>query len=368
MNDRRTPAGLGYRMPPEWHPHSATWLAWPKDPVTWPDRVPEVQEIFLKMISALAQYETVHLLVDDQATENDVRRRLLPQVQDREVAIETSRRGISTSWDRYAHNVVFHRIPTIDSWIRDYGPNFILRNTGELAYNDWTFNAWGNKYEEMKKDNTIPSKLEGLLKIPRFEPEIVLEGGSIEVDGAGLCMTTEQCLLNRNRNPRLNRHQIENYLKDYLGVEKVLWLGDGIAGDDTDGHIDDLARFVRPTTVVCALEEDPQDENYEPLQDNYRRLRMATNAKGIRYEVVTLPMPGFVVDSEGRRLPASYANFYIANNVVLAPTFGHSNDKRALETLQKLFPWRRVIGIHCESLALGMGTIHCVTQQQPATN
>jgi agmatine deiminase len=368
MNDRRTPAGLGYRMPPEWHPHSATWLAWPKDPVTWPDRVPEVQEIFLKMISALAQYETVHLLVDDQATENDVRRRLLPQVQDREVAIETSRRGISTSWDRYAHNVVFHRIPTIDSWIRDYGPNFILRNTGELAYNDWTFNAWGNKYEEMKKDNTIPSKLEGLLKIPRFEPEIVLEGGSIEVDGAGLCMTTEQCLLNRNRNPRLNRHQIENYLKDYLGVEKVLWLGDGIAGDDTDGHIDDLARFVWPTTVVCALEEDPQDENYEPLQDNYRRLRMATNAKGIRYEVVTLPMPGFVVDSEGRRLPASYANFYIANNVVLAPTFGHSNDKRALETLQKLFPWRRVIGIHCESLALGMGTIHCVTQQQPATN
>jgi agmatine deiminase len=340
----RTPAELGYRMPPEWHRHSATWLAWPKDPLTWPDLVPAVEEIFLRMIAALVPHETVNLLVDDAETEQKVRAR-----------------------SRFpgAENLRFHRIPTVDSWIRDYGPNFLLSDDGRLAYNDWVFNAWGDKYEELKKDDTIPEILEDVLGVTRFTPGIVMEGGSIEVNGTGVVMTTEQCLLNPNRNPHLDRAQIEKYLRDYLGVRKVLWLGEGIVGDDTDGHIDDIARFVSPGVIVCALEDDPRDENFALLQDNYRRLQLATDAKGRSYEIVTLPMPGMVAGREGR-LPASYANFYIANNVVLLPVFGHSNDARAVEILRKLFPGRSVIAINCAPLVWGMGTIHCVTQQQPA--
>ena len=371
-----TPVELGYRMPAEWHLHSATWLSWPKDPETWPARVPQVEEIFLKMMAALAPHETVNLLVDDEETEASVRPRCnFPG----------------------AENILYHRIPTVDSWIRDYGPNFLLSDQMSdtlqfvadsarkplneaddklkfighpLAYNDWIFNAWGNKYEELKKDDSIPARLESLLKVPRFEPGIVMEGGSIEVNGDGCVLTTEQCLLNPNRNPHLSKDEIEQYLKYYLGVEKVLWLGEGIVGDDTDGHIDDIARFVSPNVIVCAVEEDPQDANYELLQDNLRRLRAMTDVQGHPFEVVTLPMPGVVggtsTDSRNlARLPASYANFYIANNVVLAPIFGHANDTRALNTLEKLFPSRRVVGINCEPLVWGMGTIHCVTQQQP---
>ena len=240
-----------------------------------------------------------------------------------------------------------------------------------LAYNDWIFNAWGDKYEELKKDNSIPSLLESILNIPRFEPGLVMEGGSIEVNGAGVVLTTEQCLLNQNRNPQLQREEIEQCLKAYLGVRKVLWLGEGIVGDDTDGHIDDLARFVSPTTIVCAVEEDPADANYEILRDNLQRLRKMTDANDQPFQIVTLPMPGVIggASTDNRnldRLPASYANFYIANNVVIAPVFGHANDARALETLQQLFTDRRVVGINCEPLVWGMGTIHCVTQQQPA--
>jgi len=365
-----TPAELGYHMPAEWSRHSATWLSWPKDPETWPDRVPRVQEIFLEMMAALAPNETVNLLVDDAETENTVRARC-------------DFNG--------AGNIHFHHIPTVDSWIRDYGPNFLVSdklqfvgsankesNQGDklkfagqaLVYNDWIFNAWGNKYAELKKDDAIPSLLESFLQVPRFTPGIVMEGGSIEVNGAGCVLTSEQCLLNKNRNPQLSRGEIEGYLKDYLGVRKVLWLGEGIVGDDTDGHIDDLARFVGPNVIVCAVEEDPEDANYELLQDNLLRLRSMTDADDQPFEIVTLPMPGVVggtsTDSRNLdRLPASYANFYIANGVVLAPTFGHSNDSRALETLAQLFPTRRVVGINCEPLVWGMGTIHCVTQQQP---
>ncbi len=349
-----TPAALGYFMPAEWHRHEATWLSWPKDPLTWPDRVPQVEAIFLQMITALTPHEAVNLLVDNAETEALVRQRcVFPG----------------------AHNIRFHRLQTVDSWIRDYGPNFLLnKNSQALAYNDWIFNAWGNKYEELKRDDTIPAQLETTLGVARFEPRIVMEGGSIEVNGEGIVMTTEQCLLNPNRNPDFDRATIENYLKSYLGVRQVVWLGEGIVGDDTDGHIDDIARFVAPNTIVCALEDDPQDPNYELLQDNLRRLRQATDVKGRNFEIVTLPMPGVVAaanDNSPRaldRLPASYANFYIANNVVLAPIFGHRNDKRALDTLEKLFPTRRIVGINCEPLVWGMGTIHCVTQQQPATD
>ena len=347
-----TPAELGYRMPAEWHRHSATWLTWPKDPETWPDRVPQVEEIYLRMMAALAPHETVNLLVDDEETEASVRERCaFPD----------------------AENIRCHQIPTVDSWIRDYGPNFLLNDKGGLAYNDWIFNAWGNKYEELKKDDSIPARLERLLQVPRFEPGIVMEGGSIDVNGAGCVLTTEQCLLNPNRNPHLSKDEIEQYLKSYLGIEKVLWLGEGIVGDDTDGHIDDLARFVAPDVIVCALEEDPQDANYKLLQDNLRRLRTMTDVKGRPFEIVTLPMPGVVGGTSTcardlDRLPASYANFYIANNVVLAPIFGHANDARAVEVLQNVFPDRRVVSINCEPLVWGMGTIHCVTQQQPAVN
>ncbi len=343
------PAKLGFYMPAEWHPHEATWLSWPKDPETWPDRVPQAQEIFLKMMRAVSANEKINLLVDDEKAEMSVRSRCK---------------------FAGAQNIRFIRMLTVDSWVRDYGPNFLISDDGRLAYNDWVFNAWGNKYEELKRDNSVPAQLESILNVPRFEPGIVMEGGSIEVNGAGVVLTTEQCLLNRNRNPHLSRAEIEQYLKDYLGAAKVLWLGEGIVGDDTDGHIDDIARFVSPTTIVCAVEDDPLDANYEILQDNLKRLKRMTGADGRQFEIVTLPMPGIVggQSTDARnldRLPASYANFYIANSVVLAPIFGHQNDSRAIETLQRLFPTRRVVSINCEPLVWGMGTIHCVTQQQP---
>jgi len=346
-----TPADLGYAMPAEWHHHEATWLAWPKDPITWPDRVPQVESIFLRMIALLSAEERVELLVDDAASEASVRERL-------------------KTLPANPSNVQFHQIPTVDSWIRDYGPNFLLRGKGssvELAFNHWIFNAWGGKYEELKKDADIPPRIAPLLGVPRFVPGIVLEGGSIDVNGAGTCLTTEQCLLNPNRNPSLSKEEIEGYLKKYLGVTQVIWLGQGIAGDDTDGHVDDIARFVAPETIACAVEEDPADENYELLEDNFNRLRHARDISGKPFKTVRLPMPGRVDGQEGR-LPASYANFYIANGIVLAPVFGHPNDARAVRIVQDLVPGRRVVGINCEPLVWGLGAIHCVTQQQPARN
>ncbi|MDQ3906939.1 MAG: agmatine deiminase family protein [Acidobacteriota bacterium] len=341
---RQTPRELGFRMPAEWHAHAATWLAWPKDPETFIDRVPAAEAAFLQIIAALAPHETVNLLVDDETVERAVRARF-----DFEGA----------------ENVRFIRLPTVDSWIRDYGPNFLINDRGGLAYNDWIFNAWGDKYEELKRDDAIPRQLETVLSVPRFEPGIVLEGGAIDVNGAGCVLTTEQCLLNPNRNPHLSREEIEEYLSDYLNVSKVIWLGEGIVGDDTDGHIDDIARFVDERTIVCAVEDDPTDPNYDLLQDNLRRLSRATDAQGRPFEIATLPMPGVVEGRDGR-LPASYANFLIANSVVLAPIFGHSNDARAVEILQRLFPARRVVPIRADDLVWGMGTIHCLSQQQPA--
>lgn len=346
----KTPAELGFFMPAEWHPHSATWLSWPKDPETWPERVALVEQIFLQMIAALSPHESVNLLVNDSETESQVRARC----------------NFGGS-----ENLRFIRLETVDSWIRDYGPNFLINQSSALAYNDWRFNAWGDKYAELKEDDQIPKRLERLLQVPRFEPGIVMEGGSIDVNGAGCVLTTEQCLLNPNRNPNLTKDSIEQCLKDYLGVKKVLWLGEGIVGDDTDGHIDDIARFVAQNVIVCALEDDPSDANYELLQDNLKRLRSMTDLKGRPFEIISLPMPGIVggTSTDNRnleRLPASYANFYIANNVVLAPIFGHANDQTALDTLQRVFPSRQVVGINCEPLVWGMGTIHCVTQQQPA--
>lgn len=303
----------------------------------------------MEMLAALAPNEIVNLLVDDLETESAIRER---------------------SDFPAGANVHFIKTVTVDSWIRDYGPNFLVDKAGRLAFNDWRFNAWGNKYEDLKKDDQIPAALASSLDASRFEPGIVMEGGSIEVNGQGCVLTTEQCLLNSNRNPHLSRAEIEDYLIAYLGVTKVLWLGEGIVGDDTDGHIDDIARFVSPNVIVCAVEEDPDDANYQLLQDNLKRLESMTDVGGRSFDILTLPMPGVVGGtSTGTRdldrLPASYANFYIANNVVLAPVFGHQNDACAVATLQSVFSDRRVIPINCEPLVWGMGTIHCVTQQQP---
>jgi agmatine deiminase len=260
--------------------------------------------------------------------------------------------------------ISFHLIPTNEPWCRDHGPIFLTRDRDpKLAVVDWDYNAWGNKYPPFNLDEVVPTRVAEILRIPVFYPHIILEGGSIEVNGAGALLTTESCLLNKNRNPNLSRDEIEGRLRDYLGVRDIFWLGDGIAGDDTDGHIDDLARFVSERTVVAVVEEDRADENYEPLQENLARLRQMKIEKD-NVEVVTLPMPKKIV-REGLRLPASYANFYIANSCVLVPTFADPADETALSILRNLFPDRRVIGIDCRELIWGLGTFHCLTQQQP---
>lgn len=344
----KTPAALGYRMPAEWEPHEATWLAWPHNTVTWGEFLPDVQDIFLRLIAALQEGETVHVLVNEMDTARQVRQAL----QSRNITLT---------------RVMLHAHTTADAWLRDSGPNFVIApHVGTLALNDWGFNAWGDKYADLLRDNELPQYIASLLGVPRFTPGIILEGGSIDVNGQGTCLTTEQCLLNPNRNPHLQRADIERALSDYLGVQQVIWLGEGIVGDDTDGHVDDIVRFVDQRTVVCALEEDPQDANYHALQDNWQRLCKATDQQGRSLQVIPLPMPGPVGPMEAR-LPASYANFYIANRVVLVPTYNHPHDQQALETLQRLFPGRRVCGIPCEPLVWGFGAIHCVTQQQPAS-
>ena len=343
-----TPRALGYAMPAEWAPHRATWLSWPHNRETWPVHLEKVREVWLQMIRALAPHEQVCLLVNDEAAERDVAARL----QKARVAME---------------NLTLLKIPTVDVWMRDYGPTFVTRNSIDqpLACNDWVFNGWGGKYRAYEEDDRVARAIVRLLNIPVFAHEIVLEGGSIEVNGAGACLTTEQCLLNHNRNPHLSREQIEERLKDSLGVNHVIWLGEGIAGDDTDGHIDDIARFVGPTTVVCAVESDPKDDNYVFLQDNLERLQSATDQNGKKLSVVTLPCPAPVYD-EAARLPASYANFYIANDIVLVPVFNDPNDQNALGILQDLFPQRKVLGLPCNEVVAGLGALHCVTQQEPA--
>jgi agmatine deiminase len=337
-------------MPAEWELHEATWLAWPHNEETWPEKVPQVEEIYLQMIEALAEGEKVHLLVNDPRTRDRVTRRL-------------EARRVRTK------NVVYFQIPTVDAWIRDYGPCFVLGGPADkkhLALVKWIFNAWGEKYESLMKDNETGDVVAQSLEMPRYFPEVVLEGGAIDTNGEGTCLVTEQCLLNPNRNPALSKAEIENRLRDFLGFTHFVWLGEGIEGDDTDGHIDDITRFVNPTTVVTAVENNSHDRNEVPLRENLRRLEKATNEKGANLNVVPIPMPGRVEGPWGR-LPASYLNFYVANGVVLVPIFGHENDDVALKTLQGIFPKRRVVGIRSEVLVLGLGGIHCVTHEQPAS-
>jgi agmatine deiminase len=349
MPDSPTPAQLGYRMPAEWEPHRGTWLSWPHKEASWPGKFGPVPGIFATMVRALADREEVHINVAGPVMEGSVRTLLTGQGADTE-------------------NVYFHHNPTNDAWCRDHGPIFLERSLGgrrEQAIVDWGYNAWGGKYPPYDLDDVVPTRIGAELGLPVFEPGIVMEGGSIDVNGRGTLLTTEACLLNPNRNPQLDRAQIERYLRDYLGVAKILWLGDGIAGDDTDGHVDDLTRFVDEQTVVTVVEHDPGDENYEPLQENLERLRGMTDQDGRPLRVVTLPMPR-ALSYDGQRLPASYANFYIANGIVLLPTYDPPRDEEALAALRTLFPGRDVVGIDCTDLVWGLGAFHCVTQQWPA--
>jgi agmatine deiminase len=343
-----TPAGLGYSMPAEWAEHRATWLSWPHNLETWPTHLEKVRDIWAQMVAALSPHEQVYLLVNDAAVKVEVAARL-------------NRAKAAMA------NVTLLEIPTVDVWMRDYGPTFVTRVASDrpLAFNDWIFNGWGGKYKTYEEDERVAREIARLLQVPVFDHKLILEGGSIEVNGAGICLTTEQCLLNCNRNPHLSRAQIEEFLKASLGVPRILWLGEGIVGDDTDGHIDDIARFVNPTTVACIIEANPRDDNYRCLQENYERLQSARDQDGNKLEIVCLPCPA-PVSYDGTRLPASYANFYIANETVLVPVFNDDNDQKALGLLQELFPRRTIIGLRCNEVVAGLGAIHCVTQQEPA--
>lgn len=362
------------RMPAEWEPHQATWLSWPHREESWPGKLHLVLPVYAQMVAALARSETVHINVNDAVMEMEAQ----------ELLQTAGARG----------DIRFHHFPTNDAWCRDHGAIFVFgyqegeshpalnqpaTNVHPAAMNrratdayprlialDWGYNAWGDKYETYDLDNQIPMHMAAALDVPRIEESMILEGGSIDVNGQGLLLTTEACLLNPNRNPHLSQEQIEQRLCTLLGVQQVLWLGDGLVGDDTDGHVDDLARFVAPNTVVTVVEDDPEDENYALLQANLNRLRGMCDLHGQPLKIIELPMPPAIV-CEGQRLPASYANFYIANRVVLLPFFNHPNDQRAQQILQACFPDREVIGIDCTDLVWGLGAFHCLTQQVPAT-
>jgi len=378
MPSNKTPASLGYRMPAEWEPHAATWLSWPRrESISFPDSFDRVLPALREMIAALinngqsgSDSEPVCINVINGAHEAEARAVLdvLPQQE----------------------CITYYEIPTNEPWCRDHGPIFLTRDErwsrlapgpeaeaqskravwregapSPLAIVDWDYNAWGNKYPPFDLDEVVPTRIAEILKVPVFYPRMILEGGSIEVNGAGTLLTSESCLLNKNRNSNLSRGEIEQRLRDYLGVQEILWLGDGIEGDDTDGHIDDLARFVSETKVVTVVEENSDDANYRPLQENLGRLRkMKIGDRKI--DIVILPMPKKIV-REDLRMPASYANFYIANSCVLVPTFADPADDLALSILRDCFPNRRVIGIDCRELIWGLGTFHCLTQQQPKT-
>ena len=345
-----TPAALGYSFPPEWAPHRGTWLSWPRpEGISFPDKYHTVPPVLARLVGEIARREEVHVNVPNGNYARIVRETLAAH-------------GVRS------RRVHLHHIATNEAWCRDHGPIYVVRDRDgkrERAINDWGYNAWGGKYMPCDNDDVVPTRIAEEMGEVLFKPGIVMEGGSIDVNGRGTLITTEACLLNPNRNPQLNQTQIEQYLKDYLGVTNILWLGDGIVGDDTDGHVDDLTRFVSPDTVVTVIEDDPQDENYELLKANYERLLTMRDQDGLPLRIVKLPMPGARFVDE-QRVPMSYANFYIANGSVLVPTYRHPNDAKACEVLQSLFPDRRVMGIDCTDLIWGLGSIHCVTQQQPA--
>ncbi|MFI5457300.1 MAG: agmatine/peptidylarginine deiminase [Isosphaerales bacterium] len=357
-----TPDLLGYHMPAEWEPHAATWIAWPHNRDDWPGKIAPIPWVYTEIVRYLSRAEKVHIVVRG----GGMKRRVADQLDAVGVDLEAVR---------------FFKAATDRAWLRDSGPTFIVKRepapdaADAVALIDWKFNGW-SKYDNHRRDDRLPGKLARWLGlrswVPRVEQggrrvRVVMEGGAIDVNGRGTLLTTEECLLGevQARNPGLDRAEMEQIFAHYLGVRHVVWLGRGIEGDDTHGHVDDLARFVDPRTVVTAVEPRAEDPNHEPLQDNLRRLRTACDQDGQPLRVVELPMPRAVV-FEGQRLPASYANFTIANGLVLVPTFNDPADRAALEILSILFPDRQVVGIHSVDLVLGLGTLHCLSQQQPA--
>jgi len=351
MNTPTTPAQLDYRLPAEWEPHVATWIAWPHQRDDWPGKFAPIPWVYTEIVRHLTRSERVCILIEERAAQRRVQARL------RRCGVDLQRVDMMV-------------VPTDRVWTRDSGPIFVRSSAGQVAATDWRFNGWA-KYDNWQKDDRVAEQVSAHLGMHCWQPHcrgqrVVLEGGSIDVNGAGLLLTTEECQLSpvQARNPQLGRADLEAVFAEYLGIQKVLWLNRGIAGDDTHGHIDDLARFVGPSRVITVVEDSPAEDNYRPLQENLERLRGMTDLDGRPLEVVTLPMPE-PLQFAGQRLPASYANFYIANHCVLVPTFNDVHDRQALGVLADLFPDRQVVGIHAVDLVLGLGTLHCLTQQQP---
>jgi len=346
-----TPFALGFRMPAEWEPHEATWIGWPHELTDWPGKFTPIQWVYAEIVRHLARVERVRVFIEDAAAELKAR-----------AVLKKSGANLEA--------VEFFRIPTNRGWTRDFGPLFVRHTAGRVAMTHWGFNAWA-KYDDFQKDATAVPRVNRKLRFPIWQPEhrgrrVVLEGGSIDVNGKGTLLTTEECLLSpiQARNPGFSRAEMEEIFRDFLGATHTLWLRNGIAGDDTHGHVDDLARFVDPTTIVAVVERDPSEENFAPLQENLALLKDMKDEDGRALQIATLPMPEPVYFAR-QRLPASYANFYIANKMVLVPTFNDPNDREALDTLAGLFPNRQIIGIASRDLVLGLGTLHCLTQQQP---
>ena len=346
-----TPAEHGYSFPAEWQPHAATWISWPRpEGISFPGFYHRSIADVVRVVKTIAAFEPVHLNVPNENYVRIVRETL------REGGVDLKR-------------IVLHQIRTNECWTRDHGPAFVQRTRRgrtETAIVDWGFNAWGGKYPPWDADDAVPTKVAAELSLPVFNADIVMEGGAVDFNGEGTVLTTTSCLLNRNRNPQCSRNEIEGLLKAYYGQQHVIWLGEGIEGDDTDGHVDDLARFIDPRTIVTAVETDPTDANFTVLADNRRRLSRARDAQGRLFEIVELPMPRPVV-FEGLRLPATYVNFYFINGALLVPTFGdRERDGAALRILRGVVKNRKVVGVDCRALIWGLGAIHCLTQQQPA--
>ena len=341
------PADFGYFFPAEWYPHKATWLSFPHKEESWPGKIESIYPVYAEFIKILTEGERVKINVADE------------NLKALAIKYLENARADLNKIDFYFH-------PTNDAWCRDHGPAFLINPSAEIKkiIIDWNYNAWGDKYPPYDLDDVIPTKIAKKYNIPVFHPGIVMEGGSVEFNGKGTLLTTRACLLNPNRNPNLNQHQIEENLQRYYGVHKILWLGDGIVGDDTDGHIDDLTRFVNEDTVVTIIEKNKTDENYQILQDNLKELKTLRLETGKQLNIIELPMPSPIV-YDGQRLPASYANFYIANKHVVVPTFRDKNDDKALEILQQCFAGRKVIGLDSTDIIWGLGSFHCLSQQEP---
>jgi agmatine deiminase len=343
---KRIPASLGYTFPAEWAPHSGTWFSWPRpEGISFPDKYHTVPGNLARIFREIAPREKVHINVPNGNYERIVKEQL-------------------TACGCPLRNIFFHYIPTNESWCRDHGPAFVKKGRS-LGVVDWKFNAWGGKYPPYDDDDAVPTRVAEVLGLPVFYPGIVMEGGAVDFNGAGTVLTTTDCLLNKNRNPKLGKAQIEKYLKAYYGQEKVCWLTGGIAGDDTDGHIDDLARFIGPRKIVIGMEADRADANYRVLRDARRQLELLADQNGRPFEIVEIPMPRPIVH-DGQRLPATYVNFYFVNGALLVPTYrDRRNDWKAMAILQKHLPKYKMIGIDCVELIWGLGAIHCLSQQQP---